>query len=73
VLSFILEGAHPADIGFLLDKQGIAIRTGDHCAQPLMKRLKVPGTARASFTIYNTLDEVDKLFEGINKARLMLA
>jgi len=73
VLSFILEGAHPADIGFLLDKQGIAIRTGDHCAQPLMKRLNVPGTARASFTIYNTLDEVDKLFEGINKARLMLA
>ncbi|MCK7460380.1 aminotransferase class V-fold PLP-dependent enzyme [Idiomarina aminovorans] len=73
VLSFILDGAHPADIGFLLDKQGIAIRTGDHCAQPLMKRLKVPGTARASFTIYNTLDEVDKLFEGINKARLMLA
>lgn len=73
VLSFIVDGAHPADIGFLLDKQGIAIRTGDHCAQPLMKRLNVPGTARASFTIYNTLDEVDKLFEGINKARLMLA
>ena len=73
VLSFILDGVHPADIGFLLDKQGIAIRTGDHCAQPLMKRLNVPGTARASFSIYNTLDEVDKLFEGINKARLMLA
>lgn len=73
VLSFILEGAHPADIGFLLDKQGIAIRTGDHCAQPLMKRLNVPGTARASFTIYNTLDEVDQLFAGINKARMMLA
>lgn len=73
VLSFVLEGAHPADIGFLLDKQGIAIRTGDHCAQPLMKRLNVPGTARASFTIYNTLDEVDQLFAGINKARMMLA
>ncbi|MBH93637.1 MULTISPECIES: aminotransferase class V-fold PLP-dependent enzyme [Idiomarina] len=73
VLSFILDGAHPADIGFLLDKQGIAIRTGDHCAQPLMKRLNVPGTARASFSIYNTLDEVEMLFEGIKKARLMLA
>ncbi|MTJ01694.1 aminotransferase class V-fold PLP-dependent enzyme [Idiomarina piscisalsi] len=73
VLSFVLEGAHPADIGFLLDKQGIAIRTGDHCAQPLMNRLNVPGTARASFTIYNTLDEVDQLFAGINKARMMLA
>lgn len=73
VLSFILDGAHPADIGFLLDKQGIAIRTGDHCAQPLMKRLNVPGTARASFSIYNTLDEVEMLFESIKKARLMLA
>lgn len=73
VLSFVLDGIHPADIGFLLDKQGIAIRTGDHCAQPLMKRLNVPGTARASFTLYNTMDDVETLFEGINKARLMLA
>lgn len=73
VLSFVIEGTHPADIGFILDKQGVAIRTGDHCAQPLMKRLGVPGTARASFTIYNTMDDVDALFKAINKARMMLA
>ncbi|MGM0526158.1 MAG: aminotransferase class V-fold PLP-dependent enzyme [Pseudomonadota bacterium] len=73
VLSFVIEGSHPADIGFILDKQGVAIRTGDHCAQPLMKRLNVPGTARASFTLYNTLDEVETLFKAINKARMMLA
>lgn len=73
ILSFVIEGAHPADIGFLLDRQGIAIRTGDHCAQPLMARLQVPGTARASFTIYNTLEEVDALFDGLKKASMMLA
>lgn len=73
ILSFIIEGAHPADIGFLLDRQGIAIRTGDHCAQPLMKRLGVPGTARASFTVYNTVEDVDALFKGLKKASMMLA
>jgi cysteine desulfurase/selenocysteine lyase len=72
VLSFVMDGAHPADIGFLLDRQGIAIRTGDHCAQPLMNRLGVPGTARASFSIYNTMDEVEQLFTGLSKARSML-
>ncbi|UAA40545.1 SufS family cysteine desulfurase [Paraneptunicella aestuarii] len=72
VLSFNLDGSHPADVGFLLDKQGIAIRTGDHCAQPLMNRLNVPGTARASFSIYNTLDEVDMLFAGLKKVQMML-
>ena len=54
VLSFVLDHGHPADIGFLLDRQGIAVRTGDHCAQPLMARFNVPGTARASFSVYNT-------------------
>lgn len=73
VLSFVIDGVHPADIGFILDKQGVAIRTGDHCAQPLMRRLGVPGTARASFTIYNTMDDVELLFKAINKARMMLA
>ncbi|AWL12709.1 Cysteine desulfurase [Saliniradius amylolyticus] len=73
ILSFIMQSAHPADIGFILDRQGIAIRTGDHCAQPLMKRLGVPGTARASFSIYNTLEEVDQLFKGLKKAQMMLA
>lgn len=72
VLSFVMEGGHPADIGFLLDRQGIAIRTGHHCAEPLMGRLGVPGTARASFSIYNTLEEVDALFAGLKKVRMML-
>ncbi|TRW50163.1 SufS family cysteine desulfurase [Aliidiomarina halalkaliphila] len=72
VFSFVIEGTHPADIGFILDKQGVAIRTGDHCAQPLMKRLGLPGTARASFSVYNTLDEVDALFTALAKARDML-
>ncbi|WP_420837088.1 aminotransferase class V-fold PLP-dependent enzyme [Aliidiomarina soli] len=73
ILSFVIEGAHPADIGFLLDRQGVAIRTGDHCAQPLMKRLGVPGTARASFSIYNTFEDVEALFKGLKKASMMLA
>ena len=73
VLSFMLDGAHPADVGFILDRQGIAIRTGDNCAQPLMKKLGIPGTARASFSIYNTLDEVDALFAALRKAKMMLA
>lgn len=72
VLSFIIEGTHPADIGFLLDKQGIAIRTGDHCAQPLMQRLGVPGTARASFSIYNTEEEIEALFAALQKVKMML-
>ncbi|GGD58611.1 aminotransferase class V-fold PLP-dependent enzyme [Lacimicrobium alkaliphilum] len=73
VLSFNLQGSHPADVGFILDRQGIAIRTGDHCAQPLMRRLDVPGTARASFSVYNTLEEVDALFVALKKAQSMLA
>lgn len=72
VFSFIIEGTHPADIGFLLDKQGIAIRTGDHCAQPLMNRLGVPGTARASFSIYNTVEDVEALFKALQKVKMML-
>lgn len=72
-LSFLLDHGHPADIGFLLDRQGVAIRTGHHCAEPLMNRLGVPGTARASFSIYNTLDEVDALFAALKKVRMMLA
>lgn len=72
VFSFVIDGTHPADIGFLLDKQGIAIRTGDHCAQPLMNRLGVPGTARASFSIYNTQQEVEALFSALQKVKMML-
>ncbi len=73
VLSFLLDEGHPADIGFLLDQQGIAIRTGHHCAEPLMNRLGVPGTARASFSIYNSLAEVDVLFTALQKVKTLLA
>lgn len=72
VLSFVLEGAHPSDIGMLMDQQGIAVRTGHHCAQPLMEQYQLPGTVRASFSIYNTFDDVDRLFAALEKARGML-
>jgi cysteine desulfurase/selenocysteine lyase len=72
VFSFLLDGAHPADVGTLLDQQGIAVRTGHHCAMPLMERLGVPGTVRASMAFYNTLDEVDALFKGLEKAKMFL-
>ena len=68
VISFILEGIHPHDIGTILDDDGIAIRTGHHCAQPVMDRFGIPATARASFGIYNTKSEVDALVRGIEKA-----
>lgn len=68
VLSFTLENIHPHDIGTILDQEGIAIRAGHHCAQPVMKRFGVPATARASFAFYNTRDEIDALREGIQKA-----
>jgi cysteine desulfurase/selenocysteine lyase len=69
IISFVMEGAHASDIGSLLDQQGIAIRAGHHCCQPLMKRLGVPATARASFAIYNTLQEVEALKQGLIKAK----
>ena len=65
VLSFTIEGVHPHDIGTVLDRAGIAVRTGHHCAQPVMDFFKVPATARASFGLYNTRGEVDALTEGI--------
>jgi cysteine desulfurase/selenocysteine lyase len=65
VLSFTLDGVHPHDIGTILDQQGIAIRAGHHCAQPVMDRFNVPATARASFAFYNTKEEVDALVQGI--------
>jgi cysteine desulfurase/selenocysteine lyase len=69
VLSFVVEGVHPHDIGTILDQEGIAIRTGHHCAQPVMERFGVPATARASFGLYNTREEVDALVEAIQKVR----
>ena len=73
VLSFVIEGVHPHDLGTLLDKQGVAIRTGHHCTQPLMKRFGISACARASFTFYNTVEEIDILIAAIKKARDFLA
>jgi cysteine desulfurase/selenocysteine lyase len=73
IFSFLLEGTHPSDLGMLLDQQGIAVRTGHHCAQPLMARLGIPGTVRASYSIYNTQEDVTRLFEGIHKAQQLFA
>jgi cysteine desulfurase/selenocysteine lyase len=67
VISFVLEGVHPHDIGTILDQEGIAIRTGHHCAQPLMMRFNVPATGRASFAMYNTRNEADALIAGLEK------
>jgi len=72
LISFVIEGIHPQDIGVLLDNQGIAVRTGHHCTQPLMKRFGVPGTVRASFAMYNTKEEVDRLVAAVKKAVKML-
>jgi cysteine desulfurase/selenocysteine lyase len=73
VLSFVLEGIHPHDVGAVLDDEGIAVRAGHHCAQPLMQRLGIPATVRASFAFYNTLDEVDALAAGVERARKVFA
>jgi cysteine desulfurase/selenocysteine lyase len=73
VVSFNLEGIHPYDVGTILDKMGIAVRTGHHCAQPIMDYFKIPGTVRASFAFYNTKDEIDSLIEGVKKAKMMLS
>ncbi|PIK15276.1 cysteine desulfurase [Halobacteriovorax sp. JY17] len=72
VISFTIDGAHPHDIGTLLDRQGIAVRTGHHCTQPLMKRFNIPATTRASFSVYNTKEEVDALVAGIIKTKEFL-
>jgi cysteine desulfurase / selenocysteine lyase len=73
VFSFTLDGIHPHDIGTILDHEGIAIRTGHHCAMPVMERLGIPATARASFGLYNTREEVDALFAGIRKVQKVFA
>lgn len=72
VLSFVLEGTHPSDVGMLLDQQGVAVRTGHHCAQPIMDQYQIPGTVRASFCFYNTFDDVDRLFAALEKAIKLL-
>ena len=69
VLSLVIDGAHPHDVATILDEQGVAIRAGHHCAQPLMERLRVPATVRASFGMYNTHEEVDRLISGLHEVR----
>ena len=71
VVSFLVKDIHHYDMGMLLDKMGIAVRTGHHCTQPLMDRLKVGGTVRASFSFYNTKEEIDQLVTGIKKVASM--
>ncbi len=73
VLSFVMENIHPHDIGTILDQEGIAIRTGHHCAQPVMSRFGIPATARASFGLYNTREEIDALARGIERVREVFA
>jgi cysteine desulfurase/selenocysteine lyase len=71
-ISFLVKDIHPFDLGELLDKQGIAVRTGHHCCQPIMDFYKIPGTVRASFAVYNTQEEIDALVKGIERAVIML-
>jgi cysteine desulfurase/selenocysteine lyase len=73
VISFNIEGIHPYDIGTIIDKLGIAVRTGHHCAQPIMDFFKIPGTIRASFAFYNTKEEIDIFVESVKRAQLMLS
>jgi cysteine desulfurase/selenocysteine lyase len=73
VISFNIEGIHPYDIGTIIDKLGIAVRTGHHCAQPIMNYFKIPGTIRASFSFYNTKEEIDAMVEAIKRAKTMLS
>ena len=72
LISFIIDGIHPYDLGTIIDKMGVAVRTGHHCAEPVMTRFGIPGTVRASFAVYNTLEEVDILVNAVNKAANML-
>lgn len=73
VVSFNIEGIHPYDIGTIIDKLGIAVRTGHHCAQPIMNFYGIPGTIRASFSFYNTIEEIDLMVEAVKRAKLMLS
>jgi cysteine desulfurase/selenocysteine lyase len=73
VISFLVDNIHPYDMGMMLDKMGIAVRTGHHCAQPVMDRFNIPGTLRASFALYNTREEIDILAEGIRKVKQLFA
>jgi len=71
VLSFTIAGVHPHDVGTILNEDGVAVRTGHHCAQPVMQRFGIPATARASFAFYNTFEEIDQLVSGIRRVQKM--
>ena len=73
IISFNIKNIHPYDIGVIIDKMGVAIRTGNHCTQPIMDKFMIPGTARISFGVYNTKEEIDKCVEAINRAIKMLS
>jgi cysteine desulfurase/selenocysteine lyase len=73
VVSFVMDGIHPHDIGTIVDREGVAIRTGHHCAQPVMDRFGIPATARASFAMYNTLEDIDALVAALGRAQALLA
>jgi cysteine desulfurase/selenocysteine lyase len=72
VVSFLIDGIHPLDAGTIIDQMGVAVRTGHHCAQPLMDKFGIPGTIRASLSIYNTRNDIDRLEEAVLKATQML-
>ena len=72
LVSFIIDGIHPYDLGTIIDKMGVAVRTGHHCAEPVMTRFGIPGTVRASFAMYNTLEEVEVFVNAVKKAAMML-
>ena len=72
VLSFVMDGIHPHDIGTIVDREGVAIRTGHHCAQPVMDRLGIPATARASLAMYNTTEDLDALAMALERVRHLL-
>ena len=73
VVSFVMDTIHPHDIGTIVDREGVAIRTGHHCAQPVMDRYQIPATARASFAMYNTMGDIDALVAALGRARALLA
>jgi cysteine desulfurase/selenocysteine lyase len=72
VASFLVGDSHPYDVGTLLDKLGVAVRTGHHCTQPIMERYGIPGTVRASFAIYNTMEEIDEFVKALKRIAPML-
>jgi cysteine desulfurase/selenocysteine lyase len=73
LVSFVVDGVHPHDLGTILDGDGVAVRTGHHCAMPVMEYFRVPATARASFAFYNTFEEIDRLVDAVGRARALLA